>query len=408
MDKSAETLEFNQILDMLCNFAMSENIRQKLSKLQPYISEAECKRKMQETTDAKKILDSFGTPPLSSMKEIGNILELCSKGSMLIPEQLLNITQFLTSCKRMKLYLQKAECLGTDIALYGGSLNDLSELYHEIERSVRNGIVDDCASASLRDIRRKIENVNVQVKAKLDSLLRNKKEWFADSYVSIKNGHFVLPVKKEFKNQISGTVINISGSGGTYFIEPSSVSKLQEEVTTMQIEEENEIRRILYTLTALVDEHAPSIRINIEALESLDFVFAKAKLSVQMDAIPVPVTTKRRIVIKLGRHPLLNKDICVPLNFEIGDNIQGVIITGPNTGGKNSRSQNSWAAFFDGAKWASCAGVRGKRILHAQPDSVRYWRWPEHNGEPVYIFFAYYQYHRNPSLREPRKLGAIG
>jgi len=334
LNRSAAALEFHKILDMLCELAMSENAKQKLAELRPYLSECECRRRMQETTDARSILESSGTPPLASMKELDKILELCSKGSMLVPEQLVTIAQFLASCKRMKAYLKKAESMGGGVALYGASIDDLSALYDEIDRSIRNETVADWASPALRDIRRKMENVSIQVKAKLDSLLRSKKEWFMESYVSTRNGHFVLPVKKEFKNQVSGTVVDMSGSGGTYFIEPSSVRKLQEELAALQIEEENEVRKILYTLTSLVEEQMLQIRVNIEAMESLDFVFAKAGLSEQMKAIPVPVTTERKVIIRSGRHPLLKQDSCVPLDFEIGGDITGVVITGPNTGGK--------------------------------------------------------------------------
>ena len=102
----------------------------------------------------------------------------------------------------------------------------------------------------------------------------------------------------------------------------------------LQIREENEVRRILYTLTAMVAENAGAIKINMECMETLDFAFAKAKLSVAMKAIPVEVTADRRIKIVRGRHPLLDPEKCVPLDFEVGDGIRGVVITGPNTGGK--------------------------------------------------------------------------
>ena len=334
MINSSISLEFNKIQELLCEEAVSEQAKQNLRELRPYSSESECRKKMQETTEAKSILESLGTPPIATMKEIDNVLELCSNGSMLMPEQLLCVTQFLFTCKRMKAYLKKAESIAGSIAAYGSSINQLSALHDEIDHCLRGNFVDDSASPVLRGLRRKIETGNSQIKEKLESLLRNKKDWFTDSYVSTRNGHFVLPVKKDCRNQVSGSVIETSSSGGTCFIEPSSVRKLQEELTVFEIEEENEIRKILYTLTALVDEQILQIRINIEDMESLDFVFAKAKLSVNMKAMPVSMTADRSIVIKSGRHPLLKVESCVPLDFEIGVNVNGVVITGPNTGGK--------------------------------------------------------------------------
>jgi dsDNA-specific endonuclease/ATPase MutS2 len=196
---------------------------------------------------------------------------------MLIPEQLKSVSIFLSTCRRMKNYLKKAESLDVGIAFYGGSLNTLDMLYDEIERSIRNDAVDDDASPALHDIRRKIQNTNACIKEKLESILRSRKECFTDAYVSTRNGRFVLPVKKEYKSRITGTVIDSSGTGNTFFIEPAAVSRLQEELADHIIDEENEVRKILYTLTGLVEEHASELKTNMDCMEALDFVFAKAK-----------------------------------------------------------------------------------------------------------------------------------
>lgn len=333
-NKFLKTLEFEKILNMLCNHALSEHVKQKITVLEPYLKENTVKQKIKETTEAKTIIENTTTPPLASMKEINKIMILMGMNAMLIPEQLTDMAQFLLTCKRMKTYLKKAESLNVEVAFYSGSINDINELYEEIDRSIRNGRVDDKASTTLRDIRRKTENCEVQIKAKLDALVRSNKAWLADGYVAIRNEHYTLPVKKEYKNSVNGTVIDTSQSGATLFIEPSSVRKFQDELSLLHIEEENEVRKILYTLTALVGEYAQQININIEAMETLDFIFAKAKLSIEMKAIPVAVTTQRKIVIKSGRHPLLKTELTVPLDFEIGDSVSCVIITGPNTGGK--------------------------------------------------------------------------
>lgn len=334
MNKFAKTLEFNKIIERLLENTISGKAREKLSELEPYLNEDECRRRIQETTDAKRILESLGTPPLSSMSELDKILGLCAKGAMLIPEQFEETAQFLLACRRMKTYLKKAESLEVNIAFYGSSIDPLSDLCEEIEHSIRNGRVDDSASPRLKAIRRMQDNVNQQIRSKLDSILRSKKEWFADSFVSIRNGHFVLPVKKEYKNMVTGSLIETSATGGTYFIEPSVVHKLQGEIAALDIDEENEVRKILYTLTALVDEKIPVFKVNADIMETLDIMFAKAKLSVQMNAIEANINIHRRIVIKAGRHPLLNQSECIPLDFEIGNEFRGVVITGPNIGGK--------------------------------------------------------------------------
>lgn len=333
-NKMHETLEFDKILNILEEYALSEKAKNKIKKLEPYMSENEVSRHMTETTDAKLIIENCGNPPLSPMEALEKSLILLEKGSLLLPEQLGSIAQFLTACRRLKEYLKKAEGFSDSVALYGNSVYDLSELEEELSRAIRGSRLDDKASAALADIKRRLLNAETQVKSRLDSLLRKNKHMFSEGFVSMRNGRYTLPVKKEFKNQISGTVIDMSQSGGTYFIEPSAAGKLHEEINLLHIEEENEIRRILYVLSALVEEHLPYININIEAMESLDFIFAKAKLSISMKAVPLPVSAERRIEIKAGRHPLLKADRVVPLDFSIGKDYKGVVITGPNTGGK--------------------------------------------------------------------------
>lgn len=332
--KMYTTLEFDKVLNILKEHALSKNVKEKILKLEPFLSENEVSRHLNETTEAKLIMEHYGTPPLSVMDDLDKFLTLLDKGSLLMPEQLGSIAQFLTACRRMKTYLKKAESSFRIVASYGNSIYDLSNIEEEINRTIRGGQVDDKASPQLLAIRRKIENAGMQIKSKLDSLLRNNKIWFSEGFVSIRNGHYTLPVKREYKNLVNGTVIDVSQSGGTYFIEPSSARKLHEEVSILQIEEENEVRRILYTLTALVEENLQYININIEAMEILDFIFAKAKLSISMKAIPLRVYAERRIEIKAGRHPLLKAETVVPLDFHIGGDTKGVIITGPNTGGK--------------------------------------------------------------------------
>lgn len=334
MEKSMNVLEYNKILQMLSENAVSENAKQKLLELKPYLSEREVNARMKETTQARKILEHIGSAPLASMKDIKMLLELAEKGSMLIPEQLTQLELFINACRRMKVFLKRAESLEVEIAGYGGSINELSHLAGEIENTIRNNAVDDNASGELKSIRRKMGQVNSDIKSKLESQLRGKKEWFTDSYVSLRNGHYVLPVKKEYKNMVSGSVLDISSSGSTYFIEPSAVSKLKNELSVLEIAESNEVRRILYVLTDLVNENSFDIHLNMEAMETLDFIFAKAKLSVDMRAIPASINMDRKIHIEEGRHPLLNAAECVPLNFTIGNKITGIVITGPNTGGK--------------------------------------------------------------------------
>jgi MutS2 family protein len=329
-----KTLEFDQILKQLADNALSDIIKARCLALVPSLNETEVRRRLDETTQAKRIIEQIGTPPLPSMTDLQKVIGLIAIDAMLMPEQIVYVSSFLASCRRMKIYLKKAEATDTNIAWYGGSINTLTELENEIERCIRNGMVDDKASARLTDIRRQISITNDQIKAKLEALLRKNKNWFSESFVSIRNGRYTLPVKRQHKNDIAGSVIDLSQTGGTCFIEPASVGRLQSELSALQIEEDSEVRRILYSLTALISDYLPAIKLNIEAMETLDFLFAKGKLSLALKASAVDITSGREIRIINARHPLLNPDTAVPLNFEVDSKTNGVIITGPNTGGK--------------------------------------------------------------------------
>lgn len=327
-------LEFNQIKERLCERAVSEQAKQTLSNLKPILNEAECNLRMKETTQARALLDTYGTPPLSPMKDLPAILMAVEQHSLLLPEQLITVSSFITTCERLVSYLAKAEVSNFDLAYYGRSFSDVSDVKEQILSVIRGNTVDDSASNELKSIRKKIEHTNVKIREKLESLLKTKRDWFTDSYVSVRNGHYVLPVKKEYKHQIKGVTLDVSSTGNTCFMEPSAVAKLQEELTLLQIAEENEVHKVLYLLTGMVEDILPSLKLNMDAMVTLDVIFSKAKLSSDQKASPVELTTERKISICQGRHPLLNPASCVPLNFTIGNGIRGVVITGPNTGGK--------------------------------------------------------------------------
>lgn len=329
-----ELLQFNDIRRQLCGLALSEQSRQRLNALSPCKTLSEARTRQQETTEARQVIESLGSPPLSAMQQLEQCLTLCARGALLLPAQLGALMQFIASCRRMRAYLKKAELLGVGLAFYGAGLGDTDELYEEIDRCIAGEQVDSAASPALRDIRRRIENLRGQVKAKLAAMLQARRQIFSDSSAVMRNGRFVLPVKREFRSQVNGALVDVSGTGATCFIEPAAVAKIQQELSALAVEEENEVRRILYILSALVDDFSGELRRGAETMEALDIVFARGKLSLQMQAAPPQLTGERTIVIRSGRHPLLNPESAVPLDFWLGGEVNGVIITGPNTGGK--------------------------------------------------------------------------
>jgi dsDNA-specific endonuclease/ATPase MutS2 len=172
------------------------------------------------------------------------------------------------------------------------------------------------------------------MKQKADQIMRSNKDAMADSFSTYRNGRLCLPVKKEYKHRIPGSVIDKSATGSTFFVEPVGVSNIYEEIDLLRISEENEVYRILYTLTAMVAEAEYIMEENIRMMEKLDYIFSKGKLSMDMHACEPVITLDRDIRLKNARHPLMDRTICVPLQFKMGKDPRGIVITGPNTGGK--------------------------------------------------------------------------
>jgi DNA mismatch repair protein MutS2 len=333
-------LEFNKILEMLREQALSDKVKERIEQMSPYMNEREALRHMEDTTMARKTLETVGNPPLASMTELLMAVEMIEMNGMLNPEQLTAVAVFISTCNRMKNYLKRAASASESISDMGYSISDLSPLQGEIEVCIRNGRVDDKASSELSSVRKKIAMLTDKTKDKLNSILKSNEQYLSDGFIVSRNGKLTIAVKREYRNRIPGSVIDKSNTGGTVFIEPESVGKIQSEIANLLVEEDIEIKKVLYTLTAMVEDELSRIKINMEAMETLDFIFAKAKLSIQMKGIPAEITNGSSIELTGGRHPLLDSEKVIPLDFRIGykddsgDLIKAIIITGPNTGGK--------------------------------------------------------------------------
>lgn len=327
-------IEFDKIKERWMSLAVTDHAKEMIAKVSCYLEESELRKQLKDTTNSKILLEKLGAPPLQNVAEAKEILTIAEKGDCLTPYQLERVEKVLVAVMRLKDYLAKGKQYENPLAYYEENLDAAKALREEISRQIRNGIVDDYASKELRQLRADMLRCEEQMKQKAEQILRANKECMADNYCTARNGRICVPVKKEYKFKISGSVIDKSATGSTFFIEPVSVAKYYEELQLLQISEENEVYRILYTLTAMVAESIPLMNENIRLMEKLDFIFSKGKLSIDLDAAAPAINTERRIILKDARHPLMDRALNIPLQFEIGSQARGIIITGPNTGGK--------------------------------------------------------------------------
>lgn len=327
-------LEFNKIKEQWSSFAQTDSAKEEIRRTMPYLYESELIAKLRETTEARKLLDKMGNPPIPTLEGMKELIDISKKGDCMSATQLERVGNMLVSVGRFKDYLERGKQFDIPLAYYEENLDELSFLREEIQMQIRNGNVDDYASKLLRNLRSEINRIETKMREKADAVIRANKDCMSDSFSTIRNGRICIPVKKEYKFRISGTVLDKSSTGNTIFIEPAQVGKYYDELCELRFDEENEVRRILYTLTAMVADCAEALEENQRVIEKLDFIFSKGKLSEWYDGMLPNINTERRIEIKNGRHPLMDKEINVPLNVSFGGQTRGIVITGPNTGGK--------------------------------------------------------------------------
>lgn len=329
-----QIIEFDKVKERWMELAVTNHAKESIQKATYYLSESELRKHLRDTTESKVLLEKCGNAPIANIDEVREVVEHAKNGDCLTPYQLERVEKVLVAVRRLKDYLIRGKQFDVSLAYYEENLDAADELREEIARQIRNEQVDDYASKLLQQVRSQIGFAEEKMKQRADQIIRANKECMADSFSTYRNGRLCIPVKKEYKYKIPGSTIDKSATGNTLFVEPISVANLYEELQLLKIEEENEVQRILYTLTAFVSDYAEVMEENIRMIEKLDFIFSKGKLSMDMEAIEPSINTARRIQLKSARHPLMDRTVNVPLQFEIGNGVNGIVITGPNTGGK--------------------------------------------------------------------------
>ncbi len=334
MIQTDHVLEFDQIKQKWLELALTDWAKQEIQNTVPCLSESALAAKQRETSEAKELLEKNGNPPLVSLDGIRDCIQMAVKGDCLSISRLEDLEKALVAVMRLKHYLNRSKQWELSLAYYEENLDCLDDLKEAIHQQIRNGRIDDNASKDLKSFRMEIEQNEKSMREKADAVIRANKDRLSDHFSTLRNGHICIPVKKEYKHKIKGSVIDQSATGSTLFIEPASVGKYYDALQLLRICEENEERRILYSLSAMTADYAEILEQNIRMIEKLDFIFSKGKLSLEYGGTEPTIHTQRYIRLEDGRHPLMSPSECVPLQFEIGKNFDGVVITGPNTGGK--------------------------------------------------------------------------
>ena len=327
-------IEFNKVKEIWAGFAITKEAKDRIKDKWIILDESTLRAELKNTSDAKEMIEKLGNPPLQDVSEILEILEIASKGECLTPYRLERVQSILSCLERLSSYLNRGKQYNNSLAYYDETLFTYEELKEEIVRQIRCEQVDSHASKDLFDIRMKIEQLENEMIQKAESVIRTNGDYMADNFHTTRNGRICVPVKKEYRNKVQGSVIDKSSTGNTLFVEPEGVSRLSEKLQLLKIDEENEVYRILYTLTAMVSDRANELTDNMHLIEKLDYFFSKGKLSIELDAVEPKINFDRQIKLIDARHPLMDRETDVPLNFELGSTYRGVVITGPNTGGK--------------------------------------------------------------------------
>ena len=336
--KVLTTLEYTKIIDLLTEKADSEPGKKLCSELVPSTDLSAIRTAQRETKDALARLFRIGSTSFGSNRDLGFSIRSLEIGSSLSMSELLKLASFLDNVSRIKTYGKKErEGLPNDsLDAYFEGLIPMTQLANEINRCIlsEEEMADD-ASPRLKSIRRSKLSTNEKIHSQLTSMVNGAYRTFLqDAVITMRDNRYCIPVKAEYKSQVSGMVHDQSSTGSTFFIEPAAVVNLNNQLKELDLQEQEEIEVILGDLSSQAAVHTSELAADQKIMTTLDFIFAKAKLAMEQNATEPIFNTDHYIQIRKGRHPLLDKKKAVPIDVRLGKDFDLLVITGPNTGGK--------------------------------------------------------------------------
>lgn len=336
--KVLKTLEYNKVIELLAAKAGSEPGKRLCRELVPSTDLEEIRQNQRQTADALGRLFRVGSTSFGSNKDLGLSIKSLEIGVTLSIPELLGIAGMLDNVTRIKAYGRRdRDDSPTDtLEEYFEGLTPLTQLANEIHRCIlsEEEIADD-ASPKLKSIRRSMVQTNDKIHSQLNSMISGSyRTYLQDAVITMRGNRYCIPIKAEYKGQVNGMIHDQSSTGSTFFIEPAAIVNLNNQIRELELQEKEEIGRILADLSAQAGEHVKELADNQRIMTLLDFIFAKAELAMEQKATEPIFNTDHTINIRKGRHPLLDKKKVVPIDIHLGRDFDLLVITGPNTGGK--------------------------------------------------------------------------
>ena len=336
-DKSIRTLELHRVLALLSDQAVSAEARERALRVRPETETEEVLRLLDQTDAARTMIGLHGSPSFSGVRPVAEALERADRGGALNNRELLIIADLLTAARRAREYFNADAAEKTAIDHLFLSLHGNRFLEEKIKRCLPDeDTVADAASSELADIRRHMRAAQAKSRQILQKIISSPTygKILQETIITQRDGRFVVPVKAEHKGDLPGLVHDVSATGATLFVEPMGVVQANNEYVELEAKEQKEIERILAELSAEAAAHREDIQWDYDTLVHLDLIFARGQLSYRMNGVRPEIRRDGAIHLRKARHPLLDPKKAVPIDLELGESFDTLVITGPNTGGK--------------------------------------------------------------------------
>ena len=333
-------LEFDKVLEKLSTYCSTYIGKELALNLKIYNEANIVKQKLAETEEAVNLIYKNSIPSFYDIQNIDIYLIKLESSQSLNIKGLLDLNTIFLCAKDLKNYFAKDYIEKNDFPILSGLFSSLytnESVVSKIASSIIDeNTIDDKASPELQKIRKKIRNLEQDIRSKLNLMIHSSSfsKYIQENVVTIRNDRFVIPIKEEYRAQVKGFIHDVSNAGSTLFIEPISIFELNNEINQLRLEEEVEVEKILQQLTSLFYPYIEELKTDVEIIGTLDFIFAKAKYSKAISGITPTINTKKEIQLINARHPLIDSNKVVPISIELGKNFSTLLITGPNTGGK--------------------------------------------------------------------------